>query len=123
MERFPTAAFKLLADQWPSAERSRLVPQRHRARAELQPVHELEVDVLGEPASSVGPWPAIRGWTTNSYPSTNPSSASANGSRTPPVYSPRPRLVLQRLKCDPFRRSNALPPPIANLRSTAGEVR
>ncbi len=34
------------------------------------------------PANSVGPWPASRGCTTNSYSSINPSSASASGSFT-----------------------------------------
>src|SRR6478735_6941652 len=40
------------------------------------------------PAHNVGPWPARRGCTTNSYSSHNPSSANAIGSFTPPVKSP-----------------------------------
>src|ERR671930_2295201 len=48
------------------------------------------------PANNVGPWPASRGCTTNSYSSINPSSANARGSFTPPMNSPLPD---SRLSC------------------------
>ena len=43
---------------------------------------------MDRPASSVGPRPATRGCTTNSYSSISPRSASASGSVTPPTSTP-----------------------------------
>ena len=61
------------------------------------------------PANNDGPWPAIRGCTTNSYSSISPSSANASGSFTPPTNSPLPdsrlscRTALSRSPAHEFR--------------------
>src|SRR5215831_9105042 len=48
----------------------------------------LKSTCFDSPANNVGPWPASRGWTTNSYSSINPSSVNACASFTPPTSSP-----------------------------------
>jgi len=69
---------------------SRLIPHRHRPRAELLPAYELQVDTFDSPANNVGPCPASLGCTTNSYSSINPSSVNASGSSRLPRTVPYP---------------------------------
>ncbi len=75
---------------------SRLVPHRHGPRAELQPAHELQVDMLRQPREHVGPLrrrtgDAPRTRTHRSIPA--PSTPS--GSVTPPREQPVARLPLE----------------------------
>ena len=70
---------------------SELIPHRHRPRAELQPAHEVQVDMLREPREQCRPrgppaWAAPRTRTHRSVPAP-PTPA---GSCTPPTNSPLP---------------------------------
>src|SRR5699024_7602389 len=49
----------------------------------------------GSPSKIHGPWPAIRGWTTNSYSSMRSRAARARGSVTPPVRISPPGASLR----------------------------
>jgi hypothetical protein len=63
------------------------------------------------PASSVGPWSAIRGCTTNSYSSIRSSSVNASGSVTPPTSSPAPGSRFSRRTASPLGCATAAGPP------------
>ena len=76
---------------------SRLVPQHHRPRGELQPAQGLQIDMLAiVPRTTSAHGPPALGCTMNSYSSINPKSANAIGSFTPPTRSPLPD---SRLSC------------------------